>query len=380
MAEAEWTLYVRDSNLQRVAQIDDYQTLDVVARFNAVGAWELDLDRRVTGAAELFVAHAGIEIVRDGTTFLSGPVTRRQRTRDALRNRVTISGVDDTVWLSRRLAHPQPATAAPPYSTTEHDVRTGQCSTVLRAYVDVNVGPGALAARRLTGLTLAADPLLGTTVTGRARWQNLLELMQGLAVSGGGLGFAIRKVATALEFYSYMPVDRSASVKFSEEIGNLTSYRYETTAPAVTYVFAGGGGEGTARTIAENQDPDGVVGWGRIEQFADRRDTTVTSELEQEITTKLAEGQEQLALDAVPVDTPSAAYGTHYSLGDKVTVVVDDGGTELAEVVREVKVSLTPAGPQQVSPVIGTPGRRDLLRVLGSVRDLTARVVNLERR
>lgn len=378
MAEVTWTLYVRDTNLQRVAQIDDYQRLDAVPRFNAVGSWELDLDRRTTAGASLFAVGAGIEIVRDGTTFLSGPVTRRERNRDGSRNRVVITGADDNVWLDRRLGHPQPGTAAPPYSTSEHDVRIGQASTVLRQYVDFNAGPSALAARRVPGLTLAADPLLGSSITGRARWVNLLELLSGLAVSGGGLGFGVRKVGATLEFYIYQPVDRSGSVKFSEEIGNLSSYRYDTTAPGVTYVVAGGGGEGTARTIVEGQDPEAVVGWGRIERFVDRRDTTVTTEIQQEITERLGEGGEKLTLDAVPVDTANVAFGAQYNLGDKVTVVVDD--TQLVEVVREVRVGLTPDGPQRVAPVIGTPGRRELLRVLGSVRDLSSRVANLERR
>lgn len=376
----EWSIFVRNAALERIAQIDDFETADLTSRFNAVGQWQLTLDRRQPASAALFIPGNGIEVTRDGDPFIAGPMTGRKAVRDERTNQATITGLDDMVWLKRRLAYPQPATVAPPYSTSEHDVRIGVASTVLRGYVDANAGPGALSVRRVTGLTVGTDPLIGSTITGRGRWQVLLDLLTELALSGGGLGFGITQSGTTLQFGVYQPVDRAAAVKFSEGLGNLASFTYDGQVPGLTYAVVGGGGEGTARTIVEASDGDGIAaGWGRIEQFIDRRDTTDTTEMGQKASEALTDGAEKVTLGAVPVDSDSLAYGQDYNLGDRVTLVLDDVGTEVTELIREVTVKLTPDS-QRLTPTIGTPGRHDLLRVIGSVRDHAARIRDLERR
>ncbi|MCP3805369.1 siphovirus ReqiPepy6 Gp37-like family protein [Allokutzneria sp. A3M-2-11 16] len=372
-------IYVRNRELQRVGLLEDYQRASFIPRFNAVGTWSITLDRRLPLAVELTTPGAGIELVRssDGNTVLSGPVNYRHPQRAENTNTVTVNGFDDNVWLARRLAHPQPGTAAPPYSGAEYDVRTNTASVVLDQYVDINLGPGALAPRRVPGLTVPAVDVAGTSVTGRARWQVLLELMQGLALAGGGIGFRIRQSGSHLEFRCYQPADLTASVIFSEALGNLSAFDYESTAPEGNYLFVGGGGEGTARTVREGQDSASVATWGRIEKFIDRRDTTVTSELDQEIAKQLPEVGERAAFKATPVDTTGMSYGLHYDLGDEVTAIVDEAITEL---IREVQITLTPEGPQRIQPIIGTPGNQDVFRLFRAYRLLNTRLINVERR
>ena len=69
---------------------------------------------------------------------------------------LSIAGVDDTVWLQRRNAHPEPKTWTPPYSKTAYDIHTGAVSTVLAELADVNAGPSAAALkgteRRVPGI------------------------------------------------------------------------------------------------------------------------------------------------------------------------------------------------------------------------------------
>lgn len=376
--EPVWTLYARNSDLGRSAQIDDFSTLDAVCRFNDVGTWELVLDRRATAADALVEAGAGIEIRRDDFVIMTGPVTRVKRDRSDRSNMLTVSGVDDNVWLQRRLAHPQPASTAPPYSTSADDARTGVGSTVIWQYVNVNLGPGAIAPRQLPTLTMATDPAVGTTVSGRARYDVLLELIQDLAVAAGDLAFRITQVDDGLEFEVYEPEDKSGSVVFSEGFGNLSSFTYEQQAPEYTYVYGGGDGEGTARTIVEGQDPTAIASWGRIEKLIDARQQDDGPSVSQQIDTALSENSEKLTLDITPVDTTNLKYGVHYELGDRVSVVVD--GVLISDLVRQVEIKLTPNGPQQLIPVLGTPGRSDLIALFSAVRDLASRTRNLERR
>lgn len=372
-----YTVYARSPLLLRNGEVD-YSEAELTARFNAVGSWELKLDGRSLLLPQLLSPGWGIEVVNDdGVTVLSGPVDQRLREFDAAKNLVTLHGSDDNTHLAERLAHPEPATALPPYSTNAYDVRSGTASTVLRAYVNANLGAGALGPRRVTGMGLQADPLIGTSVTGRARWQPLLELLQELAQKGGGLGFRVRQVSNALQFQTYMPVDRSGTIQFSVDKGNLASYAYKAARSAVNYAYVGGGGEGTARTVREAQDSTEIATWRRIERFVDRRDTTDTTELDQEAAKTLTEGKGETSVTVVPVDLPGSAYLTDYDLGDKVSAVVDD---TITDVIREVKITLTPDGPQRVQPSIGTPGFQDVLKLFRSLQKINSRVTNLERR
>jgi hypothetical protein len=376
--EPVWTIYVRNASLGREAQVDDYAAFTCICRFNDVGTWELRLDRRSAAADALTARGAGIEVRRDDFVVMTGPATRLKRDRSDRSNLLTVSGVDDNIWLERRLAHPQPASSAPPYSTTADDVRTGVGSTVIWQYVNVNLGPGAILPRRLPTLTMATDPLVGSSVNGRARYDQLLELIQKLAIAAGDIGFKIAQEDDGLVFTVYPPEDKSTSVVFSEGFANLSSFTYESVAPSYTYVYGGGEGEGIAREFVEGQDPTGIVNWGRIEKLVDAREKDDGPEVSEQISTALAENGEKLSLEITPVDTTNLSYGTHYQLGDKVSAVIDD--VLISDIVREVEVRLSSNAAASLVPVLGTPGRNSLLALFEAVRDLNSRTRNLERR
>jgi hypothetical protein len=336
------------------------------------------LDRRSPAADALTAQGAGIEVKRDDFVVMTGPTTRLKRDRSDRSNLLTVSGVDDNVWLKRRLAHPQPGSSAPPYSSTADDVRTGVGSTVIWQYVNVNLGPGAIAPRRLPTLTMETDPLVGSSVNGRARYDQLLELIQKLAIAAGDIGFKITQVGVGLVFSAYAPEDKTTSVVFSEGFANLSSFSYESQAPTYTYVYGGGEGEGTERQFVEGQDPVGVANWGRIEKLVDAREQDDGPDVAQQVETALAENGENLSLEITPVDTTNLSYGTHYQLGDKVSAVID--GVLISDIVREVEVRLTEDAAPSLVPVLGTPGRNTLLALFDAVRDLNSRTRNLERR
>lgn len=377
-----WTIYLRDPLLQRIGVVGDYQTFDAWLKFNALGTWALDLDARVTAAGILTQVQYGIEVVRDGAAVISGPVTKITRRRDKDSNRILVEGHDDMVWLADRLVSPQPASTVPPYSTNEHDVRTDLCSSVLRYYADRNTGINAIAPRKTYSFDIEpTDPLLGSTITARGRWQNLLQFMAERALEGGGLGFRvvqkIRVEGPVLELEVYQPEDKTSSVTFSIANGTMASYEYDQDRSEVNYVVVGGGGEGTARTIAEHQDPTEIVRYRRIEKFADRRDTTAVAELAQEGTKTLGEGKGKASLTFVPIDVAGTTYLTDYRLGDKVSAVIDD--VTITEVIRQMHISLTPQS-QRLFPTIGTPGSHDIARFFDRLRRAETRLNQLERR
>jgi hypothetical protein len=367
------TIEIRDANLDLVGQVDDFTKLEAVLRFNLADSWILDLPARY---ASDIGPGAGI-VVRRGTDVLfSGPVTKPERNWDKDTDSLTVAGVSDDGHVEDRLAFP----SAPPYTGSAYDVRTGAAETVMRAYVNANAGPGAASARQVAGLVLAADGGLGSTVTGRARFDVLGDLLRSLAVSGGDLGFRIVQNGAALTFEVYEPEDRSATVKFSPALGNLHAFTYAPSAPEGNYVIVGGGGEGTARVFSEGGDSASITRWGRrIETFRDRRDTTNAGELAQSRDEELASKAGKMSLTIEPVDTSGIQFLRDYRLGDLVAVEVD--GSTIVDVVREVKLTISPAG-ETVAPTVGTPEAigRGFLGLFGTVRALGRKVGHLERR
>lgn len=402
-----YKIYVRDQYLNRVAEIDDYTSLEFIPRFNAVGSWVLDLPTDSKAAKRITEDKAGIIVVKDGQTLFSGPVRTRNRKWNSNQDTITVSGYDDNVSLMQ-LAYSVPSGN---FSLQDYDVRTGKAETIMKQYVDVNIGTSALPQRKL--LALEVDKGLGNMVTGRARFHTLLEILQKLALSGGGLGFRVVQVNKTLEFQVYQPTDKTKSVFFSPLLGNLADFEYTHEHPETNYVIVGGGGEGKNRILLERGDSGSITKYGRYETFIDRRDTTDLNELYQAMDEELAEKAHKASLSITPIDLPNLSFGKQYNLGDKVSVVltqptekvtvetlhffisayqtvpvqserirkVQEKFEVIQDIVREVKITITADGAK-ISPVVGTPGATNsgYLGFFSKMKSMAKQISNLERR
>ncbi len=366
MAQPDYRILVRDDTLALVAEVGDYSQCTIQPRFNGLGGWVLELPAE-TDAADALVEGGGIVIVRNGVVLLSGPMIRREDHGDAQGDRVIASGYDDTLVLADRLAMP----CAWPFTAQEADIRTGVAETIMRGYVSDNAVTGGAwlsvtaghERPAVTGLALATNGLAGISITGRARFLNLLDLLTDLALAGGDLGFRVVQTLTTpptLEFQVYVPADRTATAVFSREMGNLAGYEYVHEGPTVNVATIAGQGEGTARTFRERRDATSITEHSRrVEQFVDRRDTNTTAELDQTGDEALARGGHRDYLRLTPIDTEGLSFlatdpTQGYRLGDRVTVVIR--GVPVQDVVREVRVTLTPHSGEVLEPIIGTPG------------------------
>jgi hypothetical protein len=387
MTGFEWKIFVRSPDFTRYGILRQYIEAELKLVYNDVGTWSVLMNRQSPLAAELTQPGWGIIATRNGQIVLSGPATKRRHTVDMDSDQIEISGVTDEIWLRRRGVCPSPAQSAPPYDAQASDNRTGVASTVLRQYVDVNAGPGATSARRTPGLTIGTDPVAGASVAGNGRWQSdLLEFLQPLAVSGG-IGFRVAQVGAGLEFQTFAPTDRSATVKFSVNLKNLAGFEYESTAPTANFVYVGATGTGSTRVIAESPDSASIADWGRIEGgFVNSSGTSNPTEIQQAGTDALTQGAEQAALTITPIETDTSMYGQHYFLGDKVCVQLEGPAAtpyaesgQILDILRSVTIKLTVDGPQTVTPAIGTAARNDISRLFRAFRRVQNRVNNLER-
>lgn len=363
-----WTLYATDRTGVRRAQVDTYEQAEIFARINDVSTWALtlptDTDAGAVFAADTF---ARLEIAVDDQIWRSGPMTHLERTVDVDGDWLSLAGADDTVWLARRLAHPQPASAAPPYSTTAYDTHTGAPSTVIAELVNVNAGPGAVNLRRVPGLTVPPPAPIGAPVTVTVRWENLLTVCQGIA-SGAGLAFDVIDLA----LHVYTPAGSGAV--FSAGLETLAAWTLTAPAASGNYLFVAGAGTGTARVIREVLDQSSIDTWGRAELFQDRRDTSDVAQLDQAGRDTLADAVAPISVVFTPIDTDGQAFGRDWKLGDVATVQA--GGLTVIDQIREIHVTLDAAGPT-VIPSVGAPSGD--IALFRSLAGLDRRVRQLER-
>lgn len=380
--------FTRDQNGVSNFEIDQIIQLDAVLKYNDVGAWSIQVP---TTDAAIALAQPGMSAVIQGSNGwqISGPVTKIERDwgttgtgSSDVADYFVISGVSDNTALWERVCWPCAASGAPPaiFSDSAHDNRSGPAESVMIDYVLANMGGGAwssgsYANRKMPNLTFNPDQGRGSSVSYSARFDILGDLLQQIAIAGGGLGFDIVDDV----FTVYEPRDLSKSAVFSADMGNLLAFQYSLDSPTATSVIVGGGDQDVLRTFVVGEDDVAQSLWRRIEIFHDQRGTTDPTQLSQTLETDLTNDAAQTGLSLRPIDIPTLSFGTDYRLGDLVTVDVD--GQDITDVVQQVEITLDQNG-EVVVPTIQSPtanGVTNALVYFQALRKLQRRVSSLER-
>lgn len=383
---AKYAIRVRDSNRNLIGEIDQYVHLTAVLRRNLVSDWQLEIDALHPLAASLATRGNGIIVTRSiyassgalvySYDWLSGPVTGWSR---SLKDQsLIVRGKDDLVWIARRNAWPVPsATTTGGLAGSAYDTRTGAAESVILAYIAANCVSNA--SRVVPGLTTATDQGRGATVTGNARFDQLVSkdgtgLLQTLA-QAGGINLTVRQNLTsnALVASCSVPRDQTSVCKFSTALANLDDYTYSVDAPDFesggNLLVVAGGGTGTGRVFDIEQNTASITTWGRAEGFVDARDTTDVPTLQQRGQAALAQLQEQSAFSITLGSNTTMTYGLDYDLGDKVSAVVD--GVTIQDTIQQVTVDLSADQAETITPQIGSPGIADILSIFaGYVRQI----------
>lgn len=390
MKVSDLLVEVRDSSYNRIGVITgDYLVgFNCVLRYNSIGTWTLSLPANHRLQSAITSPGAGIVVTLLGNTLFSGPMTWYQTTQ-TVTDQVGITqvtGLDDSVLLRDRLAYPTPSTADVTLQTSAYDARSGVAETVMKQYVNVNMGSLAPAARQASRFTTQGDFGRGVTVSGSARFDILYELLQGLAAAslqgGTALGFDVLQVGTGVQFQVYAPTDRSSLVRLDIANNLLTETVYSTAAPKTTRAIVGGQGDAAARAFIERTSTTSLTAetaWGRrIESFVDARSSTTTAQLQTDGDDRLGtDGKAQITASVKPTDNTAMLFGRDWFLGDTVSVVI--GSLTLAAVVTELAISVDVDGVR----LYGTIGEPKLQtyeqQILNIQADLASRLNNLER-
>lgn len=339
---------VRNASAAITHELSGYTSLTYTKRHGALGVWTMRLPVGHRHVTTLQVG-AGIVVELDGITDFSGIVTGRSLLKgDAAWE---IRGADDLQVLADRVVLPAPLASTVVGQTAVYDQLTAKAETLMRWYVDRNAGPSAIARRRVAGLTLAPDQARGLLLTAAGRFDGLLAFISDIAVAGATkstgdgpdpraqLGMRVVQTSdTTRQFQLYQPVDRSASVVFSEGLGNLADYELEVNRPEATYGYAVSG-QKPAYTYAEHGIDTLTTNFGIVETATHANETTDAVKVSQELDKALTDKADTVRVKASLTDTDGVRYGAHYQLGDVVAVELTDTD-RIENLVREVTVTI----------------------------------------
>ena len=377
---------VRDPNFERIGQItpEDLVGATFVSRFNNPGYWEIKLPFGHYLGEYLRLPGYGIIVTGPSDeVIISGPTlsAKLEQTIDNLKGDWIITGSDDLILLTERLAYPTPTTADVTAQTDGYDIRSGEAETVIKEYLEANLGASAPVARSVPNLVIEADEARGSVVYSNARFQTLQELFYGLAELAN-LGYKITQVGTDLLFSIYEPTDKSEIVRMDLENQNLSRTEYAYQAAKLTRAIVAGQGEAEQRTFIEVTNADSLEAettWGRrLEAFKDQRNTNDQDELTTAGLKELAQnGKTITELSVTPSDEITMRYGIDWNLGDKVTVVVN--ALEQVSVVTEIGVSIGSDGVR-IGATIGNPTTIEFeSKIVANQISQDERISNLER-
>lgn len=341
MLASELTVEVRGRALDGSGTVLDRQgqiltrdlNLNAKLRWCGVGEWTVILPGNHPMVPYLMQPGSGLIVSDSLGVVFSGPTLapNRKRNVESPGGMLTFKGVTDEIHLQDALAYPDPqGSSDPTLQTDANDVRVGTTEDLLRQYVAYNITYDQALPGRVRGfrqyIDLAGTSLGRGVVTSRSpRYQNLLELLQGLAVEAT-LGFRMVQQDDKILFEIVPVRDLRGTIRLDVNTGTITSEEVEIQGPALTYPIIAGQGEGvdrTMRVVRNTEVIDAESTWSRvIEGFFDRRDTNDPVELDAKGVEELANAAGGTSAKIVPSDDQTMQYRKDWNVGDWITVVV----------------------------------------------------------
>lgn len=226
------------------------------------------------------------------------------------------------------------------------------------ACADATIANGRIREGAITGLTVEADGGDGNVIDWFCAWDNLLENLQKCAKVAGGDFDVVKTSSTAWQYRFYtgqLGTDRTASVKFSMDLGNMTDVQYRITRlDERSVVVVGGKGEGTDRATATVTGANYNVTTNNIESFLNATDVDTTDALTDRGDEYLDEVQAREVFTFTGIESPITRYGVHYFLGDLVTAANPITGTDYKAKVMQAVVSFDDSGKEIINTLIET--------------------------
>lgn len=217
------------------------------------------------------------------------------------------------------------------YAGTAESDKTGKAESVIKEYVNENIGPGAAVTRQMPGMVVQTGSGGGADWTGSRAWRTLLEVCQDIAYAGGG-DFQVVGIGPAqFEFRWYngqLGTDRTLGsanpVVFSLQRNNMLRPVLSVNhGQEYNCIYVLGQGDGASRTVVLVTDDVAMSAspWNRIEVSRQATSEDSLAGLASVGAAEMRNGLAQFGVGLNVAQTPECAYGVHYFLGDLVTAL-----------------------------------------------------------
>jgi len=185
----------------------------------------------------------------------------------------------------------------------------------------------------------------------------LVDLMNASKIAGIDLYFDVAVLSyeesdIQFEFRTYVNQpgrDLSDRVTFSAADSNLTDIVLDFDySEEITAVYAGGQGEGPARTIKQEYDAARYAAsrYNRREAFIDARNRKAEDDVIEAARAALRAGEPKVRFSGTPKDTAGTRYGIHWNWGDRVKA--KHRKYEFTPLIRSIGLGLDANGVESI--------------------------------
>jgi hypothetical protein len=339
--------------------VDNYKRFSYTANWQDLDTWEIEINRYKTNVSR-FVAGGFIRFTSDSSSYIGIIESIEKPLDDRGKGGETwvISGRGIESIFAQRIC--MAGTAA----STGYTAYSNKAETVMRAIVNNECISAADANRNITGLSLAANDLTrGATVDRSLRFEYLNDVLYGICKETG-LSFRFVQVAGLtfiLTFYT--GTDVSATVKITPDYGNVAAFKYiESLLEMKNLLYVGGTGAAAARVVRECYTGTEPAGWSRREKFIDASDCSSNALVDARGAETLATTGESVTLDVEYLESPTYTLGTHFKLGDIITVLFVDVATVVSRITA-ITYEWTADSGKKITLGIGK-GAPDLVSIM----------------
>lgn len=379
---AQYLVLVTDMNLAWQGDpIACWDSLDITLRHNEPSAGIMTCPA-YPWVRDQLTPGCRIVVIRDGEILIAGPMEQRLRERsdngeNAGIGKLRVTFADDLAKIVGREVYPNPA-QTPSTQTSDNWTFSGNAELALRALVNGNAGPLALAARRVPQLVMGAVNGVGVNVAVTAtRMQDLGDVARAISEASANLVLRAEQVGNQIVVGVTEPVNKAGEIRFGYALGNMRYSAFELSAPTATVAIVGGQGTGADRFMIERVNSVDAATWGRYETLVARAGSSPAQSLEDDGDAALADAAARTRLTTNVADSPTQRYG-HYHISDIVSVESDEG-QEVSDIIRTVHFQAYATAGEYVSATIGNQSAMTSPAWVRRMRAIDERLGRLER-
>lgn len=334
---------LRDQSGTQVAILTDWRRLEYTNVVNGVGTYTLIIDGEIA-AVDLFDLDGQIVISRYDLAavpkidkyddFIAFHRNEIRATDDAGLSTYTSQGASFDHLLRRRIINFREETAGAD--------KSGAGETVMKAYVNENVGPGATSPPRISGgvtagLTVQADNAGGSNWEGSRPFKGLIDVLKEIAdatlvdfvVVPGSSPATFEFQAQARPIGNDRSVGNASGnppIVFSLDYANMQtpSYTLSRLAEINTAVVLGQGQPGSRAVVVRTAASTADSPWNILEGVRGANQESETAALDVVGDAMLQQLQARETFTFEVMQTESSRYGRDYFLGDVVTARYKD--------------------------------------------------------